>query len=250
MPSESISFVGATGVALAATVRRPTGDARGAVLMTHCFTCSKELHTNTRLADALAEAGWLVFSFDFTGLGGSDGDFAESSVSTNVGDVRRAAMAMLQRDMGPCLLLGHSLGGSAAVLAAGSLHTVDAVICIASPADVAHVRRLLPDPLPDQTRQRFPICVGGRPFELDPQFLADLERHDVLAAAGALARPLLVVEAGADEIVGPEQTRALAQAGQGELAVVEGADHLFSSPSDARRLAEIVVNWASRHATG
>jgi putative redox protein len=217
--------------------------------MAHCFTCSKDLHTTTRLAARLTEAGWITFSFDFTGLGESGGDFASSSVSTNVGDLRRAAVAMLQRDIGPCLLLGHSLGGAAVVLAAASLHTVDAVICIASPADVEHIRHLLPEDASSRDG-RFPISVGGRPFELDPKFLADLEEHDVLDAAAHLGRPMLVVEAGDDRVVGPDQTRALAAAGDAELERVEGADHLFSRPEHARQLGDIVVDWASRHATG
>ena len=247
--AEQITFVGAAGAELSAVVRRPTGPVRGSVLMAHCFTCSKDLHTTTRLAGRLAEAGWITFSFDFTGLGDSGGDFATSSVSTNVGDLRRAAVAMLQRDIGPCLLLGHSLGGAAAVLAASSLHTVDAVICIASPADVEHIRHLLP-PDVDQIGGRFPISIGGLPFDLDPQFLADLEEHDVLDAAAQLGRAMLVVEAGADDIVGADQTRALAVAGGADLERVEGADHLFSRPEHARRLGDIVVEWASRYATG
>ncbi|MEZ5244222.1 MAG: alpha/beta fold hydrolase [Acidimicrobiales bacterium] len=249
MEAEQFTFVGGAGAELSAAVRRPGGPVRGSVLMAHCFTCSKDLHTITRLARRMAEAGWITFTFDFTGLGESAGDFAASSVSTNVGDLRRAAVAMLERDIGPCLLLGHSLGGTAAVLAASSLHTVDAVICIASPSDVDHVRHLLPDDASAHD-SRFAISVGGRPFELDPQFLADLDDHDVLEAAAHLGRPMLVVEAGDDDVVGPEQTQALATAGAADLACVEGADHLFSNPDHARQLGDIVVNWASRHATG
>lgn len=249
MASETVTFIGAAGQPLAAVVRRPDGPVRGSVLMAHCFTCSKDLHTLTRLARSLVDAGWLTFSFDFTGLGESDGDFATTSVSTNVGDLRRATVAMLERDIGPCVLLGHSLGGAAAVLAASSLHTVDAVICIASPADVDHIRHLLPHDAHEATG-RFEVSVGGRPFELEPTFLEDLENHAVTDAAAALDRPMLVVEAGADRIVGVDQTRALAEAGNADLAVVDGADHLFTRPDHARKLAEIVVDWATRNATG
>lgn len=246
--SEHVSFVGAAGAELSAVVRRPPGAVRGSVLMAHCFTCSKDLHTTTRLARRLADAGWITFSFDFTGLGESGGEFATSSVSTNVGDLRRAAVAMLQNDIGPCLLLGHSLGGAAAVLAAASLHTVDGVICIASPADVDHIRHLLPEGA-EREEDRFEVCIGGRPFELDPQFLADLDEHDVLDAAARLQRPMLVVEAGNDAIVGRDQTRALAAAGGADIEVVDGADHLFSSRAHAAELSDIVVNWASRSLT-
>lgn len=249
METETVNFVGAAGQPLAAVVRRPTGPVRGSVLMAHCFTCSKDLHTTTRLARAFADGGWVAFSFDFTGLGASGGDFAATSVSTNVGDLRRAAVAMLERGIGPCLLLGHSLGGAAAVLAASALHTVDAVICVASPADVDHIRRLLPADA-DDAESRFEISVGGRPFQLEPSFLADLDTHSVIDAAATLDRPMLVVEAGADTVVDRSQTRALAQAGGAELAVVDGADHLFTNVEHARQLAAIVVEWASRAATG
>lgn len=246
---ERVTFVGAAGAELAAAVRRPDGPVRGSVLMAHCFTCSKDLHTMTRLATRLAEAGWVTFSFDFTGLGESGGEFASSSVSTNVGDLRRAAVAMLERGIGPCLLLGHSLGGAAAVLAAASLHTVDAVICIASPSDVQHIRHLLPAGA-DDADDEFSICVGGRPFTLDPQFLTDLEEHSVTEAARTLQRPMLVVEAGDDRVVGADQTRALALAGGADLIRIDGADHLFTSPRHAHQLAEAVVDWATRHTTG
>jgi alpha/beta superfamily hydrolase len=248
MAEEELTFVGAAGARLSARIRRPSGEVRGSVLMAHCFTCSKDLHTVTRLSKAFADAGWISFSFDFTGLGESEGSFTESSVSTNVGDLRRGAVAMLEQRIGPCLLLGHSLGGAAAVLAAASLRTVDAVICIAAPADVQHIRHLLPEP-DESSTENLSICVGGRSFELAPQFLADLDDHDVQEAARGLDRPVLVVEAGNDEIVGRDQTRALATAANAEIAVVEGADHLFTAPAHARQLADIVVNWASRDAT-
>ena len=220
--------------------------------MAHCFTCSKDLHTITRLADAFADGGWVSFAFDFTGLGRSGGDFASSTVSTNVGDLTRAAVAMLERGIGPCLLLGHSLGGTAAILAASRLHTVDAVVCVASPADVDHVRHLLPDDVQGRVGPggTFPIRVGGRPFNLNPTFLADLDAHDVVAAARALDRPVLVVEAGADVIVEAAPTRMLAEAAEADLVVVAGADHLFSDRDHARQLADLVVGWASRHASG
>ncbi|MEM7140644.1 MAG: alpha/beta fold hydrolase [Actinomycetota bacterium] len=249
MEPEIVEFVGGTGARLQAFVRRPDGPVVGSVLMAHCFTCSKDLHTTTRLSKALADAGWVTFAFDFTGLGGSGGDFAETTVSTNVADLRRAATTMLERGIGPCLLLGHSLGGSAAVLAAASLKTVDAVIAVASPSDVGHIRHLLPDDASDAPA-RFDISIGGRPFALDPTFVHDLDHHSVVEAAQALDRPFLVVQAGDDRIVGSAETEALASAGSATLAVVDGADHLFSRPEHARHLAEIVVEWASRTASG
>jgi predicted alpha/beta-hydrolase family hydrolase len=249
MTLETLTFVGAGGAPLSAVIHRPEGPAKGSILMAHCFTCSKDLHTSTRLAKSLAAAGWITFSFDFTGLGESEGDFAESTVSTDIGDLSRAAVAMLERRIGPCLILGHSLGGAAAVLVASRLHTVDAVICVATPAEVGHIRNLLPNDA-GLDGKSFSICVGGRPFDLSADFLDDLDRHDVIEAARDLGRPVLVIEAGDDAVVGRDQTRALADAAGAEIAVVEGADHLFTAPAHAVRLSEIVVEWATRHAAG
>ena len=246
-----MSFVGAGGGRLEGVLRRPDLPARGSVLMAHCFTCSKDLHTISRLARRLTRAGWVTMAFDFTGLGESGGSFSDSTVTTEVGDLGRAAVAMLERQAGPCLLLGHSLGGAAAVLAASRIHTLDGLVCVATPAEVAHVRRLFVDPehgeIPSGT-EPIPVTVGGRPFLIGRGFLSDLERHDVESAAAALEIPVLVVEAGADEIVGPDQTGRLARAAQAETAVVAGADHLFSGRDHARQLGDIVVEWATRHA--
>jgi putative redox protein len=246
--TEHLTFTGAAGAELAAVVRRPEGPVRGSALLAHCFTCSKDLHTTSRLARALTDAGWVTFAFDFTGLGDSGGEFAHTTAGTNVGDLRRAAVTMLRHDIGPCLLVGHSFGGAAAVLAASSLHTVDAVVCIASPADADHLLRLLP---PDAAQRHgpFTVDVGGRPFTLAPTFVDDLRRHDVRRAAAGLGRPMLVVEAGADAVVSAAQTTALAEAAGADLVRVDGADHLFTTPRHARQLADIVVNWASRHTT-
>lgn len=243
---ENLTFIGAGGAELHGVIRMPDGPVRGAALMAHCFTCSKDLHTTTRLASALEANGWASMAFDFTGLGDSGGDFSSSTLSTDVGDLRRAAVAMLERRMGPCLLIGHSLGGAAAVLAAASLKTVDAVICIASPADALHVQHLFPDDAATSDAP-YEICIGGRPFDVAPGFLDDLETHSVRESAAALGRPMLVIEAGNDTVVGADQTRALAEAGNADLVTIPGADHLFSNREHARQLADAVVEWASRH---
>lgn len=247
--TEKISFVGAGGAPLTGLLYRPEGAARGSAVVAHCFTCSKDLHTMTRLAHALTDAGWVVLTFDFTGLGESMGDFAASTVTTEVGDITRAAVALLERNAGPCLLIGHSLGGAAAILAARRVHSLDGVVAIASPADVAHVRHLLHPDAEERIRDRgrAEVDVGGRSFEIGAAFLDDLERHDVAHAAATLDVPLLVVEAGADTVVGPDQTDRLAAAAGATLRRVEGADHLFTTRAHADELAAVILDWiASR----
>lgn len=244
--SERIEFVGGAGATLHGSLRRPDSPARGSVLMAHCFTCSQELHTSTRLAAALVDGGYVVMTFDFTGLGRSAGDFVATSVSTNIADITRAAVALIERDSGPCVLLGHSLGGAAVVLAAHRLHGVTAVVAVGAPASVGHVRHLFADETAARTTSGdHLVSIGGRPFSIGQNFLDDLDEHDVLTAAGELNRPFLVVEAGADEVVGADQTSALATAGGADVAVVDGADHLFTSKEHADALARIVIGWLS-----
>jgi len=247
---EALRFVGSTGAELSGVLKRPSGPVAGSALLAHCFTCSKDLHTITRLSRALVEAGWITMAFDFTGLGDSDGCVGDTTVTTEVGDISRAAVALLELGAGPCLLVGHSLGGAAAVLAAHRLHTLDGVVAIASPSDVTHVKKLLGAPGVEAIRKsgRALIEIGGRVFPIGLGFLNDLESHDVVAAAADLQIPLLVVEAGADQVVGADQTRRLAAASPNSTIVtVAGSDHLFTSRRHADLLAEAVLEWlASR----
>ncbi len=244
--TEQISFIGAGGAPLAGLLHSPAGEVQGSAVLAHCFTCSKDLHTTTRLARALTDAGWIVLTFDFTGLGESEGEFAASTVTTDVGDITRAAVSLLERDAGPCLLIGHSLGGAAAVLAARRIHSLDGVVAIASPSDVSHVRRLVSAGAEERTREqgRAEVDVGGRRFEIGATFLDDLARHDVAEAAAALAIPLLVIEAGADTVVGSDQTARLA-AGGATMRRIDGADHLFTARAHADALAAVLLDWIS-----
>jgi len=248
MNNDTIRFTGASGASLEGIIHVPNGEVAGSALLAHCFTCSKEIHTITRLSKALVKAGWATMAFDFTGLGGSEGEFGATSVTTEVGDITRGAVALIERGMGPCMLIGHSLGGAAAVLAAQRLHTLDRVVAVASPSDVGHVRHLLGPDGEAEIRERgcATVDIGGRPFPMGVGFLDDLEVHSVVDAASGLRVPLLVVEAGADTVVGPEQTRRLADAAPySTLVSVDGADHLFSGRDHATELAARILEWIS-----
>lgn len=242
---ERLCFPGAGGAELAGVLRRPEGPVVGSALIVHCFTCGQDLHTTSRLAKALTRAGWLTLTFDFTGLGGSGGSFEDGSVRRDVRDITRAAVTLIERNAGPCLLIGHSLGGAAAVLAASRLKTVDRIIAIASPADTEHVRHLFAD-APVHPDGSVDASIGGRPFRIGADFQADLSSHDVVGAAATLDRPFLVVQAGADTVVAAEQTERLAAAGGAELVTVDGADHLFSGAAAGGELAAAVLDWLDR----
>ncbi len=246
MATERLEFDGAMGARLSGVLHVPDGEARGSVLLAHCFTCSKDLHTMTRLASGLAQAGYAVLRFDFTGLGESGGEFVETTVSTNVADLRRAALALIERGLGPCAMVGHSLGGAATLLAAGDLHTVRSLVVLGAPLAPAHVRRLLADAAPAIEREgQATVEIGGRPFPIAQSFLDDLDRHPAGEHLADLGRPLLVVHAVDDAVVEVAEGEAIFAAAaqpKGFVPLLE-ADHLLSSRTAADAALAAVTAW-------
>jgi len=243
---EEIEIVGGQGHRLSGRLHRPGQTARGSILLAHCFTCSKDLHTMTRLANGLVGAGYATLRFDFTGLGDSEGDFAETSVSANVTDLTRAATTLIQMGFGPCGLIGHSLGGAAAVLAAHRLKTVRSLVTVAAPATTAHVTHLFADQVDELLSQgRGVVTIGQRTFELNAGFVHDLERHDVLAEAAELGRPYLVVHARDDEVVPFDDAEQLYRATSEpkRLAALDRGGHLFADRASADALLNAITTW-------
>ncbi len=252
--TETLSFIGSQGASLAGVLHRPAvssqgspeGKAKGSVLLAHCFTCSKDVRTLVRLAKGLSEAGYAVLRFDFTGLGESGGEFAEHTVSGDVGDLTRAATALIERGFGPCILIGHSLGGAAALLAAERLKTVRSIVTIAAPSSVEHVTHLFADQLSElETEGRAVVTISGRSFELEQGFIDDLEHHSVLDAAAHLGRPYLVVHAKDDTVVGYDQGVELYEAAAEPKAMLslESGDHLLGPIGAAEQALEGIVAW-------
>lgn len=247
--TETITFPGSAGAPLTGVLHHPTGDVAGSVLLAHCFTCSKDLHTMTRLARALCEGGYVVLRFDFTGLGRSGGEFSATTVSSNVRDLVRAATTLIERGYGPCAMVGHSLGGAATLLAASRVRTVRSIAVVGAPASPGHVRRLLRDNEEAIRRQgQATVDIGGRPFPISLEFLEDLDRHDEERVVADLGRPLLVVHAVDDATVEVAQgERIFAAAGQPKAFVpVLDADHLLTSPRAASQVAATLVEWFRR----
>ena len=244
--TEEITFIGHGGHELTGVLHRPPQRAFGSVLMAHCFTCSKDLHTMTRLANALSEAGLAAFRFDFTGLGDSEGDFSKKTLSGNVTDIVRAATKLIQLGFGPCGILGHSLGGTAVLLAAKNLKTVRSIATIASPAEAGHVRHLLAEDEDDLlARGIADVSIGGRVFTLEAAFIHDLKTHDVLDAVRDLGRPYLTVHAEDDTTVSIHDAEELHEAATGEKKLVRMATggHLFGNRDAAHEMAGHVTDW-------
>src|SRR5919112_9554 len=235
MQSLKIAFPGSSGDPLAARLELPLSSIRSYAIFAHCFTCSKDLFASRRIASELALRGIAVLRFDFTGLGASGGEFATSNFSSNVEDLRQAARYLASR-FGPAeLLIGHSLGGAAVLAVAADLPQVQAVVTIGAPADTEHVIRNFRPHVPAiESHGEAEVELAGRPFTIRRQFLYDLRRQHLEAKIHDLGRPLLVLHAPGDEIVGIENARQIFAAARHPKSFIslDGADHLLTGHED------------------
>lgn len=249
--SERAEFEGAQGDALSARLDRPAGRARAWALFAHCFSCSKDVFAASRIAARLARRGVGVMRFDFTGLGNSEGDFANTNFSSNVEDLVRAAAWLADAEGGPDILIGHSLGGAAALVAAAQIPQAKAVATLAAPSDAEHVRERLIDAVPEiEAEGEAQVSLAGRPFKIKRQFLDDISRQNVEAAAAGLRRALLVAHGPRDEVVGIDHATRIFVAARHPKSFLslDDADHLLSKREDAAYVADVIAAWASRFA--
>jgi uncharacterized protein len=240
-----LSFPGGAGAELVGVLERPEGQPRAGIVLAHCFSCSKDLKTMTRMASGLRAAGYAVLRFDFTGLGDSEGDFGTSNVASSVDDVIAAAEALGAEVPGPLGLFGHSLGGAAGLLAARSLDRLGSVVTLGTPSSPAHLRRHLPDGVVDPRDEDVEVSLAGRRFVVRRGFLDDLEEHDQLGAVAHLGRPLLVLHALDDELVPigeGERLFAAARQPKGFVPLLD-ADHLLGDRRASARAVELAVGW-------
>ncbi|EAR14527.1 bifunctional alpha/beta hydrolase/OsmC family protein [Robiginitalea biformata] len=251
MKSESIRFTGAGNLQLAGKLELPADRKPAAfALFAHCFTCSKDLRAVREVARSLTMSGFGVLRFDFTGLGGSDGEFASTDFSRNIGDLVAASDFLKSHFEAPQLLVGHSLGGTACLAAAFELPDVRAVATIGSPANPKHVTGLLGESLETiETTGSAEVRIGGRPFRIRKEFLDDLEDHPLEERLGSLGKALLLLHSPQDTIVGIDQAERLYRAARHPKSFItlDGADHLLSLPSDARYAGSVIASWAARY---
>jgi len=250
MTSRPFDFIGARGRRLSGVLETPEGAVRGYALFAHCFTCTKNSLAAARIARALAALGIGVLRFDFTGLGQSEGDFAETTFSGDIADLVRAAEAMADEGVAPALLIGHSLGGAAVLAAAGDLPGIRAIATLGAPFDVTHVTGQFGADLSEiLDKGEAQVNLGGRPFTVRREFVEDLARHDQAARIAALHRPLLILHAPRDAVVGIDNAQAIFLAARHPKSFVslDEADHLLTRPADAAYAAEVIAAWASRY---
>ena len=247
---ERITFPGSQGDELAARLDLPAGPPRAFALFAHCFTCGKDIKAASRVATALTDAGFGVLRFDFTGLGASDGEFANTNFTSNTDDIVAAADWVRSAHSAPQLLIGHSLGGAAILAVAGDISEVRAVATIGAPADPAHVTGVFSDAI-DQIEAdgEADVQLAGRPFKIRKQFLDDLKNHIVTDRVATLKKALLVMHSPIDNTVGVDNAAAIYAAARHPKSYVslDGADHLLSDPVDAAFAASMIAAFANRY---
>ena len=250
MPAERFDFVNSQGQRLAALLDMPPGEPKAYALFAHCFTCGKDVHAARRIAQALTALGIGVLRFDFTGLGSSEGEFANTTFSSNVADLLAAAGALRERRRAPAILIGHSLGGAAVLAAAADVPEARAVVTIAAPSDPAHVTGLFQDRLQDIAQQgEVEVTLEGRRFRIRRAFLDDVAEQNLRQKIAHLRKALLIFHSPTDGRVGIENATRIFEAAKHPKSFVSlaGADHLLSRPSDASYVAKVIAAWAERY---
>ena len=250
MPMEKVSFSGHDGSLLAARLDRPDGPHLATAVFAHCFTCGKDITAARRIASRLAGMGIAVLRFDFTGLGHSQGEFANTSFTSNVGDLLAAAKALSDRGMPPSMLIGHSLGGAAVLKAAPQIEGLRAVVTIAAPFDPAHVTHNFADALPEIIEKGVAqVSLAGRSFAIGRDFVEDVAKGELTPAIGALKAALLILHGPRDAQVGIENASEIFLAARHPKSFVtlDDADHLLTRPEDADYAADVIAAWAGRY---
>jgi uncharacterized OsmC-like protein/pimeloyl-ACP methyl ester carboxylesterase len=250
VPTERFQFTSSEGHQLAAALDLPEREPIAYALFAHCFTCGKDVLAAKRIAVALSAKGIAVLRFDFTGLGSSEGDFANSTFSSNVADLVRAADHLRETRKAPSILIGHSLGGAAVLAAAGQIPDAKAVVAIAAPSDPAHVTGLFKDRIEDIRRHgEVEVSLAGRPFHIKREFLDDIAEHGLMAHVANLHKALLVMHSPTDDTVGIDNATRIFVAAKHPKSFVSlaGADHLLTGKRDAAYVADVIAAWAERY---
>ncbi len=250
MPSRKIEFQNEDGHALAGILDMPARRPIAYALFAHCFTCSKNIKAAANIARSLNDADIAVLRFDFTGLGQSEGEFADTNFSSNVSDLLAAVDYMDREFESPAILIGHSLGGTAVLQAAFGVSSAAAIATIGSPFEATHVSRMIAGSEKTlRERGEATVNLGGRPFRMKRQFLDDLEKQDPGSSIGSLRKALLVMHAPLDNIVEIDNASALFSAAKHPKSFVslDDADHLLSREADSRYAGRVLAAWASRY---
>jgi putative redox protein len=250
MRSEKFEFANRKGEQLAGVIDLPLGEPTAYALFAHCFTCGKDIRAARTIAERLAVHGIATLRFDFTGLGGSEGEFANTHFSSNAEDLIAAADHLRKTRAAPAILIGHSLGGAAVLAAAHRIEEARAVVTIAAPADPAHVTGLFKSQVGAIRAQgEVEVTLAGRPFKIRREFLDDVAEQMLMDRVAHLRKALLIFHSPTDDVVGIDGASKIFVTAKHPKSFVSlaGADHLLSKPSDAAYVADVIAAWVERY---
>ncbi|MGB3800029.1 MAG: alpha/beta fold hydrolase, partial [Lewinella sp.] len=246
-----LTFPNSSGQELAARLDFPVNRHPHAfAIFAHCFTCGHTLTAMHNISRELNLHGIAVLRFDFTGIGGSDGDFVDTTFTTNIADLEDAANYLAEHYEAPSLLVGHSLGGAAALCAARRISSVKAVVTIAAPFAPDHVSKHFQDKIDTITSQgKATVDIGGRPFKIGKQFIDDLENHRLDENIKELDAALLILHSPQDRTVSIDEAAKLYTAARHPKSFVslDGADHLLSDDTDSHYAGRVIAGWSDRY---
>lgn len=238
---------------LSARLDLPDEPYTATALFAHCFTCGKDILAASRISRRLVAHGFAVLRFDFTGLGASEGEFADTNFSSNIQDLAEAADWLQNNYKAPSLLIGHSLGGTAMLAAAHLLPEARALVTIGSPSDPRHIFKLIGERSLQEIEAAgdAEVNLEGRTFRIKKQFLLDAAEQRVLQQVRNLKRPLLIMHSPIDSIVHIDHATAIFQAAAHPKSFVSlgDADHLLSDRTDSDFVADVIAAWSGRHIT-
>ena len=251
MRTERFDFPNAQGHTLTALLQQPpAAEPTSYALFAHCFTCSKDSRAARWISDALAARGIAVLRFDFTGLGSSEGEFANTDFSSNIDDLVAAADHLRTTRQAPALLIGHSLGGAAVLVAAARIPESRAVATIGAPSDPSHVTTLFADQITViRERGEGAVSIGGREFCIRRDFLDDVAEHRLLDQVAGMRKALMILHSPTDQVVSIDNASAIFTAARHPKSFIslDGADHLLARRSDARYAGDLIAQWCQRY---
>ena len=251
MNRQKVTFQNDQGAKLAAYLDFPVDQRPLAyALFAHCFTCNKNLKAVNNISRALTQKGFAVLRFDFTGLGESEGDFSDTNFSTNVSDLVQASDYLRQHYEAPSLLMGHSLGGAAVLLAAHEMPELKAVATVAAPSNPDHVTKHFQHQIPEiKESGEATVNLGGRDFTIRKQFVDNLERSNLQSYIHNLRRPLLILHSPSDQTVGIDNAGEIFQHAQHPKSFIalDNSDHLLMKKADSVYVGEVVASWSERY---
>lgn len=251
MNSEQVHFKNARGQQLSARIELPvSGKPVAYAIFAHCFTCSKNLSAVVNISRALTTNKIAVLRFDFTGLGESEGEFSETNFSSNISDLVAAAEYLSNHYEAPKILIGHSLGGAAALASASAMASVKAVITIGAPATPQHLKKLFIESIEEiKAKGEATVSIGGRDFRVKEQLLNDLQEADLDKSIGLLKKALLIMHSPQDTIVSIDNAQKIYENARHPKSFItlDGADHLISKKEDSVYTGNVIATWASRY---